>query len=222
MPAPTTTGGRHEPARRRRPAPRRRGAHRRRADAPAARRGDVLIVAVTDGEASHARSTCITPDELRARRAAERDRGAAPARRHRRGHPARRARPGLPARRRRSRRRSPASCAAATPSSGRRDADRHPDHVAVADALSPAAPGVVGTSGRRRRGRSCTARGRAPSFALELDAAAWAAKRHAMAAYVSQLDAARTGPGRRTGRPPRRAGHDAAPVRGVPRRRGVT
>jgi len=37
------------------------------------RHGDVVVVAVTDGEASHARSRAITPDELRVRRAAERE-----------------------------------------------------------------------------------------------------------------------------------------------------
>ncbi len=149
--------------------------------------GEILIVAVTDGEASHARSRCVTPDELRVRRAEERTEAL-----HRLDVAAEIVRLGAPDQ----------GCAGATAEVaaslagilrrgdtvvGPSRHDRHPDHVAVADALLEAAPGVVGVLWEAPTWALVHHTWPRASFALELDPGAWAAKRHAMAAYVSQL-----------------------------------
>ncbi|MET0461176.1 MAG: PIG-L family deacetylase, partial [Ilumatobacteraceae bacterium] len=105
---------------------------------------DVVVVAVTDGEGSHALSTVVGPDELRSLRAAERDVALA-----RMGVPtATVVRFAFPDR----------GCAEMVPAIagaladvlrpddlvvGPSSGDRHPDHVAVADAVAIAAPPVV-------------------------------------------------------------------------------
>ena len=65
--------------------------------------------------------------------------------------------------------------------------DRHPDHVAVAAALLGAAPGVVRTVWEAPTWALVHGTWKRASFSLQLDAAARAAKRHAVAAYRSQL-----------------------------------
>lgn len=151
---------------------------------------DVLIVAVTDGEASHPASRRIGVEELRRRRCAERREALT--------------RLDIPAtdvvrlrfddfgcvrfvteiaRRLRSLLRPDDTLIGPTAN------DRHPDHVAVAQAVA------IAGSGTR-----VAQRWEAPTWALVhetavapdrrfvLDPAAWAAKRHAMTAYRSQLE----------------------------------
>ena len=155
---------------------------------------EVVVVAVTDGEGSHARSTAVTPDELRARRADERTEALA-----RMGIPATTVvRLGVPDR----------SCAgevdaiAAALSAVLRDrdlvvgpscGDRHPDHVAVAAAVSIAAPPVADDWWEAPTWALVHGTAAVPVSVLALDEMAWAAKQHAMAAYRSQL--APLGPG---------------------------
>ena len=155
---------------------------------------DVVVVAVTDGEGSHARSTAVAPDELRSRRAAERSAALA-----RMGVPtATVVRLGVPDR----------GCAELVdriaagvaavvrpddlvvgPSSG----DRHPDHVAVAEAVAIAASPLVEDWWEAPTWALVHGTAAAPASTLALDGSAWEAKQHAMAAYRSQL--APLGPG---------------------------
>jgi len=150
-------------------------------------RCDVVIVAVTDGEASHARSTCITPDELRVRRAAERTEAL-----RRLGITAEIVRLGAPDQGCRGQGAELAASLAGILRRGdtvvgpSRD-DRHPDHVAVAEALIGAAAGAVSTVWEAPRWALVHGTRPPASFTLGLDAAAWTAKREAMAAYASQL-----------------------------------
>ena len=148
-------------------------------------------MAVTDGEASHARSTRICAAALRERRAHERDEalarlGVPEVTLHRLGA----AGPGLRRPRRRDRRDAVAGILApgdvvVAPS----PRDRHPDHVAVARRRGAPRPTPWRPCGWRRRGRSSTAPPRCRRPTLELDETAWAAKQHAVAAYRSQLEA---------------------------------
>jgi LmbE family N-acetylglucosaminyl deacetylase len=148
---------------------------------------EVVVIAVTDGEASHARSTLITPDELRARRAAERDDAL-----QRLGVGAEVIRLRAPDQ----------GClthgveitAALAGLLRRGDTviapsrhDRHPDHVAVAEAVRGAARGVVGIVWEAPTWALVHGTRSPATCALALDADGWAAKQHAMAAYVSQL-----------------------------------
>jgi LmbE family N-acetylglucosaminyl deacetylase len=147
----------------------------------------VVIVAVTDGEASHARSTRVTPEELRVRRAAERTEAL-----RRLDVDAELVRLGAPDQGCRAETTELAASLAGIlhrgdvvvgPSRG----DRHPDHVAVGDALLGAARGVVGSIWEAPTWALVHGTWSRASFVLALDAAAWAAKRDAVAAYVSQL-----------------------------------
>lgn len=147
----------------------------------------VVVVAVTDGEASHSRSDVVTCGELRARRDAERRDALG-----RLGVAATVIRVGLP---------DQGCCrhhedlvAALTsvlrpgdiivgPSGG----DRHPDHVAVASAVSDAAPSVVEQWWEAPTWALVHGTAAPASSTLVLDERAWLAKQHAMAAYRSQL-----------------------------------
>jgi LmbE family N-acetylglucosaminyl deacetylase len=150
---------------------------------------DVVIVAVTDGEASHARSARITADELRVRRAAERAEAL-----RRLGVSADVIRIGAPDQGCAGEVREVAASIATIlrrgdvvvgPCRG----DRHPDHVAVADALRDAAGGVVRTVWEAPTWALVHGTWPGASFALELPPASWTAKRRAVAAYGSQLTA---------------------------------
>jgi LmbE family N-acetylglucosaminyl deacetylase len=156
----------------------------------ACRGREVVVVGVTDGEASHARSGRVTPDQLRARRAIERTDalgalGLGPCTVVRIGAP-------------------DSGCAdhvgeiADAVQDVLRDgdlvvgpsaADRHPDHVAVAAAVARAvaALGTVGWEAPTWALVHGTAP--APQRALDLDDVAWAAKRRAIGAFRSQLEA---------------------------------
>ena len=149
--------------------------------------GDVIVVAVTDGEASHAQSTRISPEDLRTRRDAERAEAL-----RRLGVTARVIRLGAPDQGCRGASDDIAASLAGLLRHGDTvigpsRADRHPDHVAVADALRRAAAGVVGTVWEAPTWALVHGERPPPSCTLELDAAGWRAKRHAMDAYVSQL-----------------------------------
>lgn len=148
---------------------------------------DVVVVAVTDGEASHSRSNRVTPLQLRRWRAEERAEALA-----RLDAPATVISLGLPDQGcSRHREDLVAELTALLrpgdvivgPAAG----DRHPDHVAVASAVSEAAPSVVeqwweAPTWALVHGTVATA-----STTLMLDRRAWGAKQHAMAAYRSQL-----------------------------------
>jgi len=150
---------------------------------------EVLILAVTDGEASHPASSRISRSELRRRRAVERREALV--------------RLGIPETDVVRLQVEDFDCARFVPEIGRRlrallraedtvisptTTDRHPDHVAVAEAV------VIATSGSRvERWEAPTwalvhETAEAPDRALALDAPAWDAKRHAVAAYRSQLE----------------------------------
>ena len=149
--------------------------------------GDVVVVAVTDGEASHGRSTRITPGELRSRRAAERSEAL-----RRLGVTAEVVRLGAPDQGCRD---EEAEIAAALAALLRRGdtvvgtsiADCHPDHIAVAAALRRAAVGAVDTVWEAPTWALVHGTQPAPTWSLALDEGEWAAKRDAVAAYVSQL-----------------------------------
>jgi len=153
----------------------------------ARRGGNVVIVAVTDGEASHSRSLRITPDELRVIRAKERaealerldvhatvvrlaspDQGCAT--------------------------HVPEIAGALAPLLRRGDtligpsaADRHPDHVAVSTALRDAARGLAGVIWEVPTWALVHRTAPRPTVGVLLDDEEWAAKRDAVAAYSSQL-----------------------------------
>jgi LmbE family N-acetylglucosaminyl deacetylase len=149
---------------------------------------DVVVVAVTDGEGSHAQSKVVDPDELRSLRAAERTVALA-----RMGVPATTVvRLGIPDRGCADDVAAIASALEAVlhdddlvvgPSSG----DRHPDHVAVAAAVAIAAPAIVDDWFEAPTWALVHGTAAAPVSTLALDGMAWAAKQHAIAAYRSQL-----------------------------------
>jgi LmbE family N-acetylglucosaminyl deacetylase len=149
--------------------------------------GDVVVVAVTDGEASHANSSRVTPDELRTRRAAERTEAL-----RRLGVTAEVIRLRAPDQGCRDGRDEIAASLAGLVRRGDivvgpSPADRHPDHVAVAVAVRIAAAGAVGTVWEAPTWALVHGTQPPASCTLALDGAEWAAKRHAMDAYVSQL-----------------------------------
>lgn len=155
-----------------------------------AQRGrSVCIIAVTDGEASHARSSRIAPDGLRRRRAGERAEALA-----RLGVPqAAVVRLGMPDQGCRDRhddmvealtRHLRPGDVVVGPSRG----DRHPDHVAVAEAVARAAPGVVGRWWEAPTWALVHGTAGQAGRTLALAGPAWEAKCHAMAAYRSQLE----------------------------------
>jgi LmbE family N-acetylglucosaminyl deacetylase len=149
--------------------------------------GDVVVVAVTDGEASHPDSSRATPDGLRTRRAAERAEAL-----RRLGVTAEVIRLRVPDRGCRAGRVDIAASLAGLLRRGDTvvgpsRADRHPDHVAVAEALRCAAAGTTGVVWEAPTWALVHRTQPAASCTLALDAAGWAAKRHAMDAYVSQL-----------------------------------
>jgi LmbE family N-acetylglucosaminyl deacetylase len=149
---------------------------------------EVVVVAVTDGEASHARSTRVDAAGLRERRAAERSLaighlGVQGVTLHRLGMPDQ-------------------GCAGrvqditaalvailrhgdvvVAPSTG----DRHPDHVAIAEAALAAAAHVVDTLWLAPTWALVHGTAEPVTTTLDLDDVAWAAKRRAIAAYRSQL-----------------------------------
>ena len=156
--------------------------------------GDVIVVAVTDGEASHAQSTRISPEDLRTRRDAERAEAL-----RRLGVTARVIRLGAPDQGCRGASDDIAAALAGLLRHGDTvigpsRADRHPDHVAVADALRRAAAGVVGTVWEAPTWALVHRTADPPTATLELDEVSWLAKQHAVAAYRSQLDALGPGP----------------------------
>lgn len=148
----------------------------------------VVIVAVTDGESSHARSTRIGADELRWRRAGERD--AALAHLGVRGCPVDRlAQPDqgcadhgdeIAAALRNLLRSTDAVVGPAVE-------DRHPDHVAVARALRDAAAGIVAHVWEAPTWALVHGTAPFPSTVLSLGRAAWCAKRRAAHEFRSQL-----------------------------------
>jgi hypothetical protein len=122
-------------------------------------RRDVVVVAVTDGEASHARSRRVTPEALRARRARERCEafarlGVPEVAVHRLGEPDQ-------------------GCAA-----------RVADIAAAIRAIVEPSDVVVAPSWARVHGTAGP-----PTTTLELDEVSWLAKQHAVTAYRSQLEA---------------------------------
>lgn len=157
---------------------------------------EIVVVAVTEGEASHPASTRISRSELRLRRAVERGEALL--------------RLGIPDTEVIRLRVEDFACARFVPEIARdlrallrgedtvigpTTTDRHPDHVAVAEAAVIAGSG----SGVERWEAPTWALVRqtaeAPDRSLALDASAWAAKRHAVAAYRSQLKPLGPAPG---------------------------
>jgi len=156
----------------------------------ARQRREVVVIAVTDGEASHARSTRVTPEALRHRRALERCEALA--------------RLGVP---------EVALHRLGTPDQGCADHvvdiadairaiivpgdvvvapsrhDRHPDHVAVAFAARCAGADTGTTVWEAPTWALVHRTAEPPTTTLELDDVSWLAKQHAVAAYRSQLDA---------------------------------
>jgi LmbE family N-acetylglucosaminyl deacetylase len=151
-------------------------------------RREVVIVAVTDGEASHAASRRTTPAQLAARRARERTEalcrlGVQEVTLVRLRQPDQ----GCAAR-------VDAIAAAVSALLRPRDvvvassaADRHPDHVAVATAVRRGAGAVVDVVYEAPTWALVHGTAPPPSCTHELDDTAWAAKRHAVSAYRSQL-----------------------------------
>ena len=155
-----------------------------------ARQGrEVVVVAVTDGEASHARSRRVSPDALRAHRALERCEalarlGVPEVTLHRLGEPDHGCADRV------------AAIAAAISSIVEPDDvvvatsrhDRHPDHVAVAHAARCATLDGAGTLWEAPTWALVHGTAGRPTTVLELDDISWAAKQHAVAAYRSQLE----------------------------------
>lgn len=154
----------------------------------AAERRPATIVAVTDGEASHARSMLITPAELRLRRVTER----AEALRHLGASATTIVRLGAP----------DGACREHVASIADRlhemlrpgdvvvgpsNEDRHSDHVAVSDALRAAAGGLVDHVWEAPTWALVHGTAPAPDRRLTLGANAWRAKRRAFAAHRSQV-----------------------------------
>lgn len=155
----------------------------------AARGGPVVVVAVTDGEASHARSSCITPDELRRRRHAERadalDRlGVLAPSVHRLGladqHVGEHLDDAVAGLRSLLR---PGDLVVTVSV-----ADRHPDHVATAAATRRAAHGLVDVALEAPTWALVHGTAPRPSRVLRLSAEEWVAKRAAVRAFRSQLE----------------------------------
>jgi len=156
-----------------------------------ARQGrEVVVIAVTDGEASHARSTRVAPAALRARRALERSEalarlGVPEITLHRLGQPDQACEGRV------------AEIAAAIhailePSDvvvATSRHDGHPDHVAVARAGCCAALDIVGTLWEAPTWALVHGTADVPTTTLELDDISWAAKQHAVTAFRSQLEA---------------------------------
>jgi LmbE family N-acetylglucosaminyl deacetylase len=152
------------------------------------RRRAAIVVGVTDGEASHAGSTVITPDELRRRRASERLAalaclGASSVPVIRLGIPdqgcAGRIDDIAAALRRVLR---PGDVVVAPPS-----CDRHPDHVAVSDATMLAGRDVVAEVWQAPTWALVHGTAEAADCRLTLGQRAWTAKQAAMMAHRSQL-----------------------------------
>lgn len=151
--------------------------------------GEIVIVAVTDGEASHSRSSVVTPDELRVRRHAERDEalrrlGVAPSALVRLGVPDQGCGEDLD------------ELSAAIAAVLRADdlvvtvssADRHPDHTATAAATRRAARGLVDIIFEAPTWALVHRTAPPATCTLTLDEADWDAKRRAARAYRSQLE----------------------------------
>jgi LmbE family N-acetylglucosaminyl deacetylase len=150
---------------------------------------EVVVVAVTDGEASHARSTLVTPAALRQRRAAERDDalgrlGLDEVTVHRLGEPDQGCGERVAAIADAIRSLVAPGDVVIAPSRG----DRHPDHVAACRASRRAARHVVDEIWEAPTWALVHGTAGAPSTAFELDAEAWVAKCDAVAAYRSQLE----------------------------------
>lgn len=148
---------------------------------------DVVVVAVTDGEASHSRSARVTGLQLRRRRAEERAEALA-----RLDVPATVISLGLPDQGCTRRREDLVAELTDLLRSGDiivgpAVGDRHPDHVAVASAISEAAPSVVDQWWEAPTWALVHGTAAPASSTLILDERAWWAKQHAMAAYRSQL-----------------------------------
>lgn len=155
----------------------------------AAAGGEVVIIAVTDGEASHARSTRVTPEDLRRRRHDERDEALT-----RLGvNAVTVVRLGVPDQ----------ACgehvdwlAASVRPHLRPDdvlitvteADRHPDHVATARATVRAARGIVDRVLAAPTWALVHGDAPAPTCVVRLDHAEWCAKLRAIRAFRSQLE----------------------------------
>jgi LmbE family N-acetylglucosaminyl deacetylase len=153
------------------------------------RHGEIVIVAVTDGEASHSRSSLVTAEELRVRRDAERDEalrrlGVAPSSIARLGVPDQGCGQDI----------DELGAAIATVLCADdlvvtvSSADRHPDHVATATATRRAARGLVDVIFEAPTW--ALVHGTAPpaTCTLTLDEPDWYAKQRAVCAYRSQLE----------------------------------
>jgi LmbE family N-acetylglucosaminyl deacetylase len=156
-----------------------------------ARQGhEVVVVAVTDGEASHARSTRVTPEALRARRALERCEalarlGVPEVALHRLGIPDQGCADRVGAIAVAIRDIIEPGDVVVTPSRH----DRHPDHVAVARATRCAGASTGMAVWEAPTWALVHGTAAAPTATLQLDDVTWLAKQHAVAAYRSQLDA---------------------------------
>jgi len=150
----------------------------------------VTVVAVTDGEASHARSARIDGATLRTRRAAERDAALS----HLTTEPVTVVRLGEPDQGCTARRRhiSGALRELLAPGDvvvGPAVEDGHPDHVAVARALRAAGSGIVATVWEAPTWALVRGTAPAPSTMLAMGGPTWQAKWCAIREYASQLDA---------------------------------
>lgn len=149
---------------------------------------EILIVAVTDGEASHPASRRVGRTELRRRRAVERREALE--------------RLGIPETDVVRLHVEDFACARSAPDIGRHlrallrtgdtvvgptTSDRHPDHVAVSNAVASAGACAV-ELWEAPTWALVHETAEIPDRTLVLDADAWDAKRHAMAAYRSQLE----------------------------------
>jgi LmbE family N-acetylglucosaminyl deacetylase len=156
-----------------------------------ARQGrEVVVVAVTDGEASHARSHRVSPAALRARRALERVEalarlGVPEITLHRLGEPDQGCADRVADIATALHAIVEASDVVVVPSRH----DRHPDHVAVSLAARCAADGSAATWCEAPTWALVHGTADPPTTTLELDTVSWAAKQHAVAAYRSQLEA---------------------------------
>lgn len=158
---------------------------------------EILIVAVTDGEASHPESSRVSRTDLRRRRALERDEALV--------------RLGVPATDVVRLQIDDFACARVVPEVARRlrallraedtvigpaMTDCHPDHVAVAEAVAVASSGNHNVElWEAPTWALVHETAEEPDRTLTLDAPAWEAKGHAMAAYRSQLESLGPDPG---------------------------
>ena len=150
----------------------------------------VTVVAVTDGEASHAQSLRIDAPTLRARRAAEREAALAelapqPVTVVRLGQPDQ----GCSARRREITRALRQVLTTTDVVVGPAIEDRHPDHVAVARALRAAGAGIVAAVWESPTWALVHGTAPPPSTVLTLGRQTWLAKQRAVQQYGSQLAA---------------------------------